>query len=63
MKYVFLDTNVFLQFKDFEQIPWGELIGDNDFAIVVSDVVSREIDKHEDSARGAVLNAVSALFC
>lgn len=54
MKYVFLDTNVFLQFKDFEQILWGKLIGDNDFTIVVSDVVSREIDKHKDSARGKV---------
>lgn len=54
MKYVFLDTNVFLQFKDFEQIPWGELIGDMVFTIVVSDVVSREIDKHKDSARGKV---------
>lgn len=54
MKYIFLDTNVFLQFKDFEQIPWGELIGGTDFTIVVSDVVSREIDKHKDSARGKV---------
>lgn len=54
MKYVFLDTNVFLQFKDFEQIPWGELIRDNEFTIIVSDVVSREIDKHKDSARGKV---------
>ena len=54
MKYVFLDTNVLLQFKDFEQIPWGELIRDNDFTIVVSDIVSREIDKHKDSARGKV---------
>ena len=54
MKYIFLDTNVFLQFKDFEQIPWGELVGDNDFMIIVSDVVSREIDKHKDSARGKV---------
>lgn len=42
MKYVFLDTNVFLQFKDLEQIPWGELVRDNDFTIIVSDVVSRE---------------------
>ena len=30
----------------------GELVGDNDFTIIVSDVVSREIDKHKDSARG-----------
>ena len=54
MKYVFLDTNVFLQFKDFEQIHWSELIRDNDFTIVVPHVVSREIDKHKDSARGKV---------
>lgn len=54
MRYVFLDTNVFLQFKDFEQIPWGELIWDKNFTIVVSDVVCWEVDKHKDSARGKV---------
>lgn len=54
MRYVFLDTNVFLQFEDFEQIPWREFIGDNDFMIVVSDVVSRELDKHKNFARGKV---------
>lgn len=54
MKYIFLDTNVFFHFKDFEQIPWGELVDDTDFKIVVSDIVEGEIDKNKDSARGKV---------
>ena len=52
MKYLFLDTNIFLHFQNFEQIPWQKLIGGDDFKIIVSDIVAEEIDKHKDSARG-----------
>lgn len=51
MKYLFLDTNIFLHFVDFEQIPWADLIGDSEITIVVSDIVAQEIDKHKDTAR------------
>lgn len=54
MKYLFLDTNIFLHFQNFEQIPWGNLVGDVDFKIIVSDIVAGEIDKHKDGARGKI---------
>lgn len=54
MKYLFLDTNIFLHFVDFEQIPWADLIGDSEITIVVSDIVAQEIDKHKDTARGKI---------
>lgn len=54
MKYLFLDTNIFLHFQNFEQIPWGNLVGDVNFKIIVSDIVAGEIDKHKDGARGKI---------
>ena len=54
MKYLFLDTNIFLHFINFEQIPWGNLVDDVDFKIIVSDIVAGEIDKHKDGARGKI---------
>lgn len=65
MKYLFLDTNIFLHFQNFEQIPWAELVKDNDFKIIVSDIVAGEIDKHKDSARGKIqkrAKVISKLF-
>ena len=54
MKYLFLDTNIFLHFINFEQIPWGNLVDDSEFKIIVSDIVAGEIDKHKDGARGKI---------
>ncbi len=53
MKYLVLDTNVYLHYKDFEQIDWKSLLGD-DVTICVPQVVLREIDKHKDQSRGRV---------
>lgn len=50
MKYLFLDTNVFLHFTSFEIIPWKELVSD-DFTIVIAPVVQQELDKHKDQSR------------
>ena len=54
MKYLFLDTNIFLHFQNFEQIPWGNLVDDTEFKIIVSDIVAAEIDKHMDGGRGKI---------
>lgn len=65
MKYLFLDTNIFLHFINFEQIPWGNLVDDTEFKIIVSDVVAGEIDKHKDGARGKIqkkAKVISKLF-
>lgn len=53
MKYLVLDTNVFLHYKDFEQIDWKSIVGD-DVTICVAQVVLGEIDKHKDQSRGRI---------
>ena len=53
MKYLILDTNVFLHYKDFEQIDWKSIVGD-DVTICVTQVVLGEIDKHKDQSRGRI---------
>jgi rRNA-processing protein FCF1 len=55
MKYLFLDTNVYLHYKDFEQIDWKTSVCDGeDFTIVVPPIVIREIEKQKDSCRGKI---------
>ncbi len=56
MKYLLLDTNIYLHYKDFEQIDWATIVNDNDFAIVVPYIVIREIDKHKDGKKGKIKN-------
>lgn len=52
MTYLFLDTNSYLQFQDFEFINWREICNDTDYIIAVTGIAIREIDKHKDSSRG-----------
>lgn len=55
MKYLFLDTNVYLHYKDFEQIDWKTSVcNGDDFTIVVTPIVIREIEKQKDSSRGKI---------
>lgn len=53
MKYLILDTNVYLHYKDFEQVDWKALIAD-DVTVCVPIVVLREIDKYKDQGRGKI---------
>jgi rRNA-processing protein FCF1 len=55
MKYLILDSNVFLHYIDIEQIEWKTLITNGeDFTIVIPAIVMREIDKIKDSGNGKV---------
>lgn len=54
MKYIFLDTNIYLHFQDFEQIPWNEIVKDDAFALVIPDKVVAEIDKVKDGQPGKI---------
>lgn len=48
MTYIFLDTNIFLHFKDFEQINWNEVIETNEtITIALAPTVIDELDKHK----------------
>lgn len=51
MTYLFLDTNIFLQYQDFENIKWQEICHCQDVTIVVTGIAIREIDKKKDSSR------------
>jgi rRNA-processing protein FCF1 len=46
MTYLFVDTNIFLHYKFFIEIPW-QTIFRNEFEIVLAPVVMDELDKHK----------------
>ncbi len=48
MKYIFLDTMVFLHYRDFSEIDFLSLFGREPTTIIILDVVAYEIDKHKD---------------
>lgn len=56
MTYLFLDTNSYIQYQDFEFIKWEEICNDKDYIIAVTGIALREIDKHKDSSRGKLQN-------
>lgn len=53
MKYLVLDTNVYLHYVDFEQIDWKSKFND-DVTVCVPQRVFEEIDKHKDLNRGKI---------
>lgn len=61
MKYLLLDTNIYLHYKDFEQIDWDTIVNDKDFTIIVPYTVVREIDKYKDGPRGKIKTRVKSV--
>lgn len=61
MKYLLLDTNIYLHFKDFEQIDWATIVNDKEFAIVVPYTVIKEIDKHKDGPKSKIKNRAKTI--
>lgn len=55
MKYIFLDTNIFLHFKFFNQIKWNEIVND-DFKIMLAPTVVDELDKHKRNSNSKIAN-------
>ena len=65
MKYLFLDTNIYLHYIDVEQINWNEVVGDASITIVVPRITIQEIDQHKDQSRGKIqkrAKVISAKF-
>ena len=54
MKYLLLDTNIYLHYIDFEHIDWGTIIGDKEYEIVVPYTVIKEIDKCKDGPKSKI---------
>jgi len=55
MTYLFLDTNIFLHYSFFTEIPWKEVIGD-DFKLMIAPVVLSELDKHKRHPQTKIAN-------
>lgn len=53
MIYIFLDTNIFLHFRFFIEIPWHDLFGEP-YQIVLAPVVVDELDKHKRHPNGKI---------
>jgi rRNA-processing protein FCF1 len=65
MKYLFLDTNIYLHYQDIEQVDWASVVNDGNITIVVPRIVIREIDKHKDTNKGKIqkrAKRVSSIF-
>lgn len=46
MNYLFVDTNILLHFKAFDEIKWKDFI-ESEFQIVIAPVILYELDKHK----------------
>ncbi len=46
--YVFLDTNIFLHFRPFDEVKWIDIFGAPYVVLVTAPVVVRELDQHKD---------------
>lgn len=53
MTYIFLDTNIFLHFRFFVEIPWHSLFGEP-YQIVLAPVIVDELDKHKRHPNGKI---------
>ena len=40
-----VDTNLFLQFRDLQELPWGDLSDEEDILLLIPQQVIRELDK------------------
>ena len=45
MKYIFLDTNIFIHYKNFEEIDWLNEASCSDCTLVIAPIVLNELDK------------------
>src|SRR6266498_3539229 len=43
--YVFLDTNVYLEFQDFEQIDWTKVLGYQRVCLVLAPITLNELER------------------
>jgi predicted ribonuclease YlaK len=48
-KTIFLDTNVYLHYKLFDQIDWQEIVHGDAITIVIPPVIIRELNKNKEA--------------
>lgn len=54
MTYLFIDTNIFLHFQYFDELPWNEIIDTNEFQLLIAPVVIDELDKHKRNSNSKI---------
>lgn len=63
MKYVFLDTNIFIHFSDFEQLDWQNILDtEEDIVITLAPIVIDELDKHKYNKNPKIAKRVKRLL-
>lgn len=61
--YIFLDTNIFIHFKNFEEINWKHELGlNNEFEIVLAPIIIDELDKHKYNQNQKISRRVKKLL-
>jgi rRNA-processing protein FCF1 len=61
MKHIFLDTNIFIHFRPYDQIPWREIVED-DYRLVVAPIVLDELDKHKTNSNKKIASRVKTVL-
>jgi|GEM_PF-2418430 len=61
MKYIFLDTNIFIHFQFYEQIPWQEIVGD-EYNLIIAPIVLDELDKHKTSSNKKIAGRIKNIL-
>lgn len=62
MKYLFLDTNIYLHCKDYEQLNWSKILSNaDDITIVVPPIIQKEINAIKDRGTGKVNQRARAI--
>lgn len=51
---IVLDSNIYLHYRSFEDIPWQEELGCDEVVIVLSATVLEEIDLKKDGEKGKI---------
>lgn len=63
MNYIVLDTNIFIHFKDFDQIDWMEVISKKgEFTLVIPPIVIDEIDNHKYNKNSKISRRVKRIL-
>jgi predicted ribonuclease YlaK len=54
MKNIYLDTNIFLHFRSFEEIGWAEIVNSTELQILIAPTVISELDKHKSNSNSKI---------